>query len=189
MEGKRLAWSIASVMMLGLPIGAAAFWKQGEEEKASVQALNAEWLARGMKGYSGLLRVKDRDRLMVENADCLGPVGIGNFRHTTSIGHFRFLKNLGYRDEFTRTYSQGGTLFSDLLLGHGFVLASRPMEGMGACFPEGMYLYRLPGARWGWWFPRARWGCVWMGTLMCSAILMPCTPRSAHRRKAPFMRP
>ena len=80
----------------------------------SVQALNAEWLARGMKGYSGLLRVKDRDRLMVENADCLGPVpGIGNFRHSTSIGHFRFLKNLGYRDEFTRTYSQGGTLFSD----------------------------------------------------------------------------
>ena len=103
----------------------------GEEEKASVQALNAEWLARGMKGYSGLLRVKDRDRLMVENADCLGPVpGIGNFRHTTSIGHFRFLKNLGYRDESTRTYGQGGTLFSDLLLGHGFVLASRSMEGM-----------------------------------------------------------
>lgn len=92
-----------------------------------------------MKGYSGLLRVKDRDRLMVENADCLGPVpGIGNFRHTTSIGHFRFLKNLGYRDEFTRTYGQGGTLFSDLLLGHGFVLASRSMEGMGvACFPRG----------------------------------------------------
>ena len=150
-EGKRLAWSIASVMMLGLPIGAAAFWKQGEEEKASVQALNAEWLARGMKGYSGLLRVKDRDRLMVENADCLGPVpGIGNFRHTTSIGHFRFLKNLGYRDEFTRTYSQGGTLFSDLLLGHGFVLASRPMEGMECVLSrEGMYLYRLPGARWG----------------------------------------
>ena len=123
----------------------------GEEEKASVQALNAEWLARGMKGYSGLLRVKDRDRLMVENADCLGPVpGIGNFRHTTSIGHFRFLKNLGYRDEFTRTYSQGGTLFSDLLLGHGFVLASRPMEGMECVLSrEGMYLYRLPGARWG----------------------------------------
>lgn len=150
-EGKRLAWSIASVMMLGLPIGAAAFWKQGEEEKASVQALNAEWLARGMKGYSGLLRVKDRDRLMVENADCLGPVpGIGNFRHTTSIGHFRFLKNLGYRDEFTRTYGQGGTLFSDLLLGHGFVLASRSMEGMECVLSrEGLYLYRLPGARWG----------------------------------------
>lgn len=137
-EGKRLAWSIASVMMLGLPIGAAAFWKQGEEEKASVQALNAEWLARGMKGYSGLLRVKDRDRLMVENADCLGPVpGIGNFRHTTSIGHFRFLKNLGYRDEFTRTYGQGGTLFSDLLLGHGFVLASRSMEGMECVLSPG----------------------------------------------------
>lgn len=71
-EGKRLAWSIASVMMLGLPIGAARVLEAGGEEKASVQALNAEWLARGMKGYSGLLRVKDRDRLMVENAGLPG---------------------------------------------------------------------------------------------------------------------
>lgn len=63
---------------------------------------------------------------------------------------FPFSENLGYRDEFTRTYSQGGTLFSDLLLGHGFVLASRPMEGMECVLSrEGMYLYRLPGARWG----------------------------------------
>lgn len=108
-EGKRLVWSIAAVMLLGLPVGAAAFWKQGEEEKAAVLALNAEWLARGMDGYAGLLRVKDRDRLLVDNVDCLGPVpSIGNFRHTTSISHFRFLKNLGYRDEFTRTYGQGG---------------------------------------------------------------------------------
>lgn len=150
-EGKRLVCSIAAVMLLGLPVGAAAFWKQGEEEKAAVLALNAEWLARGMDGYAGLLRVKDRDRLLVDNADCLGPVpGIGNFRHTTSISHFRFLKNLGYRDEFTRTYGQGGTLFSDLLLGHGFVLASRPVEGMESVLSrEGMYLYRLPCARWG----------------------------------------
>ena len=150
-EGKRLGWSIAAVILLGLPVGAAAFWKQGEEEKAAVLALNAEWLARGMDGYAGLLRVKDRDRLLVDNADCLGPVpSIGNFRHTTSISHFRFLKNLGYRDEFTRTYGQGGTLFSDLLLGHGFLLASRPVEGMESVLSrEGMYLYRLPGARWG----------------------------------------
>ena len=150
-EGKRLVCSIAAVMLLGLPVGAAAFWKQGEEEKAAVLALNAEWLARCMDGYAGLLRVKDRDRLLVDNADCLGPVpGIGNFRHTTSISHFRFLKNLGYRDEFTRTYGQGGTLFSDLLLGHGFVLASRPVEGMESVLSrEGMYLYRLPCARWG----------------------------------------
>lgn len=150
-EDKRLVCSIGAVMLLGLPVGAAAFWKQGEEEKAAVLALNAEWLARGMDGYAGLLRVKDRDRLLVDNADCLGPVpGIGNFRHTTSISHFRFLKNLGYRDEFTRTYGQGGTLFSDLLLGHGFVLASRPVEGMESVLSrEGMYLYRLPCARWG----------------------------------------
>ena len=103
------------------------------------------------EGVFRLLRVKDRARLLVDNADCLGPVpSIGNFRHTTSIGHFRFLKNLGYRDEFTRTYGQGGTLFSDLLLGHGFVLASRSMEGMECVLSrEGLYLYRLPGARWG----------------------------------------
>ena len=159
-EGKRLVWSIAAVMLLGLPVGAAAFWKQGEEEKAAVLALNAEWLARGMDGYAGLLRVKDRDRLLVDNADCLGPVpSIGNFRHTTSISHFRFLKNLGYRDEFTRTYGQGGTLFSDLLLGHGFVLASRPVEGMESVLSrEGMYLYRLPGARWGLVVPQSALG-------------------------------
>lgn len=159
-EGKRLVWSIAAVMLLGLPVGAAAFWKQGEEEKAAVLALNAEWLARGMDGYAGLLRVKDRDRLLVDNADCLGPVpSIGNFRHTTSISHFRFLKNLGYRDEFTRTYGQGGTLFSDLLLGHGFMLASRPVEGMESVLSrEGMYLYRLPGARWGLVVPQSALG-------------------------------
>ena len=159
-EGKRLVWSIAAVMLLGLPVGAAAFWKQGEEEKAAVLALNAEWLARGMDGYAGLLRVKDRDRLLVDNADCLGPVpSIGNFRHTTSISHFRFLKNLGYRDEFTRTYGQGGTLFSDLLLGHGFLLASRPVEGMESVLSrEGMYLYRLPGARWGLVVPQSALG-------------------------------
>ena len=159
-EGKRLVWSIAAVMQLGLPVGAAAFWKQGEEEKAAVLALNAEWLARGMDGYAGLLRVKDRDRLLVDNADCLGPVpSIGNFRHTTSISHFRFLKNLGYRDEFTRTYGQGGTLFSDLLLGHGFMLASRPVEGMESVLSrEGMYLYRLPGARWGLVVPQSALG-------------------------------
>lgn len=159
-EGRRLVWSIAAVMMLGLPVGAASFWKRGEEEKAAVQALNAEWVARGMKGYAGLLRVKDRDRLMVDNADCLGPVpSISNFRHTTSISHFRFLKNLGYRDEFTRTYGQGGTLFSDLVLGHGFVLASRPVEGMECVLSrEGMYLYRLPGARWGLVVPQSALG-------------------------------
>lgn len=159
-EGKRLAWSIAAVMLLGLPVGAAAFWKQGEEEKAAVLALNAEWLARGMDGYAGLLRVKDRDRLLVDNADCLGPVpSISNFRHTTSISHFRFLKNVGYRDEFTRTYGQGGTLFSDLLLGHGFVLTSRPEEGMECVLSrEGMYLYRLPGARWGLVVPQSALG-------------------------------
>lgn len=159
-DGKRLVWSIAAVMLLGLPVGAAAFWKQGEEEKAAVLALNAEWLARGMDGYAGLLRVKDRDRLLVDNADCLGPVpSIGNFRHTTSISHFRFLKSLGYRDEFTRTYGQGGTLFSDLLLGHGFVLTSRPVEGMeSVLFREGMYLYRLPGPRWGLVVPRSALG-------------------------------
>ena len=159
-EGKRLVWSIAAVMLLGLPVGAAAFWRQGEEEKAAVLALNAEWLARGMDGYAGLLRVKDRDRLLVDNADCLGPVpSIGNFRHTTSISHFRFLKNLGYRDEFTRTYGQGGTLFSDLLLGHGFMLASRPVEGMESVLSrEGMYLYRLPGARWGLVVPQSALG-------------------------------
>ena len=159
-EGKRLGWSIAAVILLGLPVGAAAFWKQGEEEKAAVLALNAEWLARGMDGYAGLLRVKDRDRLLVDNADCLGPVpSIGNFRHTTSISHFRFLKNLGYRDEFTRTYGQGGTLFSDLLLGHGFLLASRPVEGMESVLSrEGMYLYRLPGARWGLVVPQSALG-------------------------------
>lgn len=159
-EGKRLVCSIAAVMLLGLPVGAAAFWKQGEEEKAAVLALNAEWLARGMDGYAGLLRVKDRDRLLVDNADCLGPVpSIGNFRHTTSISHFRFLKNLGYRDEFTRTYGQGGTLFSDLLLGHGFLLASRPVEGMESVLSrEGMYLYRLPGARWGLVVPQSALG-------------------------------
>ena len=40
--------------------------------------------------------------------------------------------------------------FSDLLLGHGFMLASRPVEGMESVLSrEGMYLYRLPGARWG----------------------------------------
>lgn len=159
-EGKRLVWSIAAVMMLGLPVGAAAFWKQGKEEKAAVQTLNAEWLAGGMKGYSGLLRVKDRDRLMVANADCLGPVpGISNFRHTTSISHFRFLKNLGYRDEFTRTYGQGGTLFSDLLLGHGFVLASCPVEGMESVLSrEGMYLYRFATPRWGLVVPQSALG-------------------------------
>lgn len=159
-EGKRLVWSIAAVMLLGLPVGAAAFWKRGEEEKAAVQALNAEWLASGMNGYAGLLRVKDRDRLMVDNADCLGSVpSISNFRHTTGISHFRFLKNLGYRDEFTRTYGQGGTLFSDLVLGHGFVLASRPVEGMECILSrEGMYLYRLPGARWGLVVPRSALG-------------------------------
>lgn len=150
-EGGKLAWSIAAVMMLGLPVGAAAFWKRGEEEKAAVQALHAEWLARRMDGCAGLLRVKDRDRLLVDNSACLGPVpSISNFRHTTSIAHFRFLKNLGYRDEFTRTYGQGGTLFSDLLLGNGFMLASRPVEGMERVLSgHGMHLYRLPGARWG----------------------------------------
>lgn len=159
-DGKRLAWSIAAVMLLGLPVGAAAFWKQGEEEKAAVLALNAEWLARGMDGYSGLLRVKDRDRLLVDNADCLGAVpSISNFRHTTSISHFRFLKSLGYRDEFTRTYGQGGTLFSDLLLGHGFVLTSRPVEGRASVLSrEGMYLYRLPEPRWGLVVPRSALG-------------------------------
>ena len=88
---------------------------------------------------------------MVDNSACLGNIpSISNFRHTTSIAHFRFLKNLGYRDEFTRTYGQGGTLFSDLLLGHGFVLASRPVEGMEDVLSrDGMYLYRLPGAQWG----------------------------------------
>lgn len=87
---KAKGWCGPAVMLLGLPVGAAAFWKQGEEEKAAVLALNAEWLARGMDGYAGLLRVKDRDRLLVDNADCLGPVpSIGNFRHTTSISHFR----------------------------------------------------------------------------------------------------
>lgn len=150
-KGGKLAWSIAAVMVLGLPVGAAAFWKRGEEEKAAVQTLHAEWLVRRMDGCAGLLRVKDRDRLLVDNSACLGPVpSISNFRHTTSIAHFRFLKNLGYRDEFTRTYGQGGTLFSDLLLGNGFVLASRPVEGMeNVLSGQGMYLYRLPGARWG----------------------------------------
>ncbi len=38
----------------------------------------------------------------------------------------------------------------DLLLGHGFVLASRPVEGMEDVLSrDGMYLYRLPGAQWG----------------------------------------
>lgn len=159
-EGRKLVWTIAAVMMLGLPVGAAAFWKRGEEEKAAVQTLNAEWLASRMDGYAGLMRVKDRDRLMVDNAACLGPVpSISNFRHTTSIDHFRFLKNLGYRDEFTRTYGQGGTLFSDLLLGNGFVLASRPVEGMESVLSrDGMYLYRLPGARWGLVVPQSALG-------------------------------
>lgn len=150
-EGRRLMGGIAAVLLLGLPVGAAAFWKKGDEEKAAVQCLNAEWLARQMHGYQGLLRVKDRDRVMVDNSACLGNIpSISNFRHTTSIAHFRFLKNLGYRDEFTRTYGQGGTLFSDLLLGHGFVLASRPVEGMEDVLSrDGMYLYRLPGAQWG----------------------------------------
>lgn len=78
-------------MMLGLPIGAAAFWKQGEEEKASVQALNAEWLARGMKGYSGLLRVKDRDRLMVETRIAWGlsrALAISGIRRASGISVF-----------------------------------------------------------------------------------------------------
>lgn len=159
-EGRKQVWAIAAVMMLGLPVGAAAFWKRGEEEKAAVQTLNAEWLASRMDGYAGLMRVKDRDRLMVDNAACLGAVpSISNFRHTTSIDHFRFLKNLGYRDEFTRTYGQGGTLFSDLLLGNGFVLASRPVEGMESVLSrEGMYLYRLPGARWGLVVPQSALG-------------------------------
>ena len=87
---------IAAVLLLGLPVGAAAFWKKGDEEKAAVQCLNAEWLARQMHGYQGLLRVKDRDRVMVDNSACLGNIpSISNFRHTTSIAHFRFLKDRG----------------------------------------------------------------------------------------------
>lgn len=160
MEGRKLVWGIAAVMMLGLPVGAAVFWKKGEEEKAAVQCLNAEWLARGMNEKEGLLRVKDRDRILTDNAACLGAgPTISNFRHTTSIAHFRFLKSLGYRDEFTRTYGQGGTLFSDLLLGHGFMLASRPAKGLECVFfREGMYLYRLPSARWGLVVPQSALG-------------------------------
>lgn len=159
-DGSRLAGAIGAVMLLGLPVGAAAFWKQGGEEKAAVQCLNAEWLARGMGGNKGLLRVKDRDRVLVDNAACLGHLPtISNFRHTTSISHFRFLKNLGYRDEFTRTYGQGGTCFSDLLLGHGWLLASRPVAGMEeALSREGMHLYRIPNARWGLVVPRSALG-------------------------------
>ncbi|UQT43483.1 hypothetical protein M5E88_12450 [Akkermansia muciniphila] len=45
-EGKRLAWSIASVMMLGLPIGAAAFWKQGRRRKPpSRRSMRNGWRA------------------------------------------------------------------------------------------------------------------------------------------------
>lgn len=150
-DKKRLVSCIAVIMVLELSIGAAVFWKRGHEEQAAVQVLNAEWLAHGMKGYTDLLRVKDRDRLMIENSDCLKAApSISNFRHTTSISHFHFLKNLGYRDEFTRTYSQGGTLFSDLLLGNGYVLTSRPLKDLETVFyRNGMYLYRIPGAQWG----------------------------------------
>lgn len=150
-DGRRLMWGMAVVMLLGLPVGAAAFWKKGTEEKAAVQCLNAEWLACGMEGKEGLLRVKDRDRILADNAACLGAgPTISNFRHTTGIAHFRFLKNLGYRDEFTRTYSQGGTLFSDLLLGNGFILTSRSRGGMECLLSrEGMFLYMLPESRWG----------------------------------------
>lgn len=160
LDGRRLVWGIAAVMMLGLPVGAAAFWKKGKEEKAAVQCLNAEWLAHAMGCGNGLLRVKDRDRILVDNAACLGAgPTISNFRHTTSFAHFRFLKNLGYRDEFTRTYGQGGTLFSDFLLGHGFMLTSRPLEGLECELSrEGMYLYRLPSPRWGLVVPQSALG-------------------------------
>lgn len=151
-EGKRLAWSIASVMMLGLPIGAAAFWKQGEEEKASVQALNAEWLARGMKGYSGLLRVKDRDRLMVENADCLGPVpGIGNFRHTTSIGHFRFLKTWGTGMNSRARTAREALCFPICCWAMVLCWRPGPWREWSACFPGKACIYtgfRVPAGGW-----------------------------------------
>lgn len=149
-EGGRLIGCIAAVMLAGLSVSAAVFWKQGYDEKAAVRCEHAESLAEGMRGYDGLLRIKDTDRLLMENSACLGHLPtVSNFRHTTSITHFRFLKNLGYRDEFTRTYGQGGTRFSDALLGHGFELVSHRKKGEEPMLVrDGMFLYRLPCSSW-----------------------------------------
>lgn len=149
-EGRRLMWSMAVLAPLSLAVGIAAFWKPGSEETAAIQCENADCLAQSRVNDRSLLRVKDADRMMVDNAACLGHIpSVSNFRHTTSGIHFRFMKNLGYRDEFTRTFGQGGTLFSDQVLGNGFVLKSRRVEGVTPVWEEcGMFLYALPEARW-----------------------------------------
>ncbi len=111
-------------------------------------------MAEKFKGNGGLLRIKDADRMLIANSGALGDIPtISNFRHTTSIAHARFFKNLGYREEYTRTYGQGGTLFTDMVLGHGYVLSFEyPYEPEHPEPLVGGYFYHLP--------PSQSWGLV-----------------------------
>ncbi len=149
---RRLTLTVAVFMASELALGAAVFTKKGEEEKAAEPCLAADELAKSFKGNGSLLRIKDADRMLIANSGAVGDIPtIGNFRHTTSIAHARFFKNLGYRDEFTRTYGQGGTLFTDMVLGHGYVLTFQyPHVQDKLKSVAGGYFYPLPESRsWG----------------------------------------
>ena len=150
-EGRRLMGGIAAVLLLGLPVGAAAFWKKGDEEKAAVQCLNAEWLARQMHGYQGLFAREgpgqgDGGQFRLPGEHSLHQQFPAHDEHRP----FPFSEEPGIPGRVYAHLWTGGNPVFRPLLGHGFVLASRPVEGMEDVLSrDGMYLYRLPGAQWG----------------------------------------
>ncbi len=138
--------------------GFAGFWKSGTMEKSALQCENAIWLSSVMGDKAGVMRIKDKDQLMMANSGCMGNIPtISNFRHTTGRTHAEFLWHLGYRMDFTRTMGQGGTIFSDKLLGHGFVLSAEKDSSKEAIVKfearqdrSGRYVYRIGDVDVGW---------------------------------------
>lgn len=142
------------LVMLCSIVGFVGFWKPGTMEKSALQCENASWLSSVMDDKAGVMRIKDKDQLMMANSGCLGNIPtVSNFRHTTGRTHAEFFWHLGYRMDFTRTMGQGGTVFSDKLLGHGFVLSSvkdsskeAVVKVEGTQDRSGRYVYRMDGA-------------------------------------------
>lgn len=146
------------LVMLCSVVGFVGFWKPGTMEKSALQCENATWLSSVMGDKAGVMRIKDKDQLMMANSGCLGNIPtISNFRHTTGRTHAEFFWHLGYRMDFTRTMGQGGTIFSDKLLGHGFVLSSVKDSSKEAVAKvegtrdrSGRFVYRMDGSDISW---------------------------------------
>ncbi len=108
---------------------------------------------------------------------------ITNFFHSSPKGHQETMGLLGYRTEFTRITDQGGTLFSDSLLGIEYIISDhRDLEGIcetRAAGEKGNILYRNP----------FYWGFGYVTAEAIGDIPLPPHPVQAQERLASLIIP